>query len=84
MVLLKLDGNSSYSPVVLHDGNNADVTPGQPLIVMGWGKTSSGGSVSEVLMETEVEVVSNGKVSYEVIILSVWFDKLSRDAHLFF
>lgn len=57
-MMLKLNGSSSYTPVTLDDGS-VNLSPGTDLTVMGWGSTSSGGSVSSVLMEVEVDAYSN-------------------------
>ena len=56
-MMLKLSGSSSYTPVTLDDGS-VNLSSGTDLTVMGWGTTSSGGSVSSVLMEVEVDAYS--------------------------
>jgi trypsin len=57
-MMLKLKTKSIHSPVALHSG---PVNAGEDLVVMGWGTTSSGGSVSNVLLQTEVDALSNAE-----------------------
>lgn len=57
-MMVKLKSPSSYDPVVLDDGS-LDLSSGDAVTVMGWGTTSSGGPSSSVLLEVEVDVVSN-------------------------
>jgi trypsin len=56
-MMMRLDGYSSYDPVVLDNGE-INLTAGKDVTVMGWGTTSSGGSASNVLREVEVDVWS--------------------------
>jgi len=59
-MMVKLKENSTHAPVILDDGSN-DLSDGAAVTVIGWGTTSSGGSVSNVLLEVEVDIVSNDK-----------------------
>jgi len=58
-MMLKLNGSSSYAPVALDDGSAINLVSGQDLVVAGWGTTSSGGSVSDLLLQAEVDYVDN-------------------------
>lgn len=53
-LLLELSTNSSYAPVKLDDGS-ITLEDGQDLTTMGWGVTESGGDLSDVLREVEVD-----------------------------
>jgi trypsin len=55
-MMIRLATSSSHPTVALHNGS---VNAGEDLIVMGWGTLSSGGSTSNVLMEVEVDALSN-------------------------
>jgi hypothetical protein len=57
-MMIRLATSSNHPVVSLHSG---PVNSGDDLIVMGWGTTSSGGSVSSVLMEVEVDAKSNAE-----------------------
>lgn len=54
IMLIKLTTPSLYEPVRLDDGSE-NLYNGQTLTVMGWGKTSSFGPVSETLLEVDVD-----------------------------
>jgi len=56
-MMMRLSGSSTYEPVMLDDGS-VDLSAGTDLTVMGWGTTSSGGPVSSVLLEVEVDAWS--------------------------
>uniref|UniRef100_A0A7S2KFC6 Peptidase S1 domain-containing protein n=1 Tax=Leptocylindrus danicus TaxID=163516 RepID=A0A7S2KFC6_9STRA len=59
--MFKLNGNSTYAPVTLDDGN-VTLTNGTDLVMMGWGATSCGGYIwehSEQLIEVEVDYIPN-------------------------
>jgi len=56
-MMMRLDGNSSYQPVELDNGE-ISLTSGKDVTVMGWGATASGGSISSVLLEVEVDIVT--------------------------
>jgi len=58
VMVLTLSSSSSADPVTLDDGST-DLSAGIDVTVMGWGTTSSGGSSSDVLLEVDVDVVSN-------------------------
>ena len=58
VMLMKLAEPSSYTPIVLDDGTQ-DLSAGEDVTVMGWGTTCSGGRRSDVLLEVEIDVVSN-------------------------
>lgn len=60
VMILKLESPSTKQPVA-YDNGNADTSEGDPVTVMGFGTTSSGGSSSDVLLEVEVDIVSNEK-----------------------
>jgi len=61
-MMLKLDGSSSRTPVQLDTGDDTSLLDaGNDVIVMGWGTTSSGGSLSNVLLEVEVDVISQAQ-----------------------
>jgi len=55
-MMIRLQTSSSHPTVSLHNG---PVNTDEDLIVMGWGTTSSGGSLSNKLMEVEVDALSN-------------------------
>jgi trypsin len=55
-MVLKLSGSSSYDPVTLDSGMSLE---GETLRTIGWGTTSSGGASSSVLLEADVDYVSN-------------------------
>ena len=55
-MMIRLDGFSSAHPVELDIDLSLDA--GLDAVVMGWGTTSSGGSTSSVLLEAEVDLVS--------------------------
>ena len=56
-LLLRLYGKSSYTPVVLDNGE-VPLTAGNDVIAIGWGTTSSGGSASDILLEVELDLTS--------------------------
>lgn len=56
MVVL-LDGSSTRTPAVMDEGDD-ELESGRDVITIGWGTTSSGGSVSPKLLEVEVDIVS--------------------------
>lgn len=57
-MMVRLKEPSSYAPVEL----NADLIGGDvELTVMGWGTTSSGGSVSSILLEVDVDSMTNAE-----------------------
>jgi len=58
IMILKLESDSSAQPVE-YDTGSADTSAGEDVTVMGWGTTQSGGSSSDVLLEVEVDIVSN-------------------------
>jgi len=58
--LLKLTRPSAFSPITWDDGSQ-DTSDGAPVTVIGWGTTSSGGPVSDVLLEVEVNIVENSQ-----------------------
>ena len=59
-MLLRLQMPSSQASVVIDDGTyTSALAAGDDLNVMGWGTTSSGGSSTDVLMETGVDFVTN-------------------------
>jgi trypsin len=61
-MMLKLNGSSSRTPVQLDTGDDTSLLDaGNDVIVMGGGTTSSGGSLSNVLLEVEVDVISQAQ-----------------------
>ena len=54
-MMIKISGNSAYSPVELDDGGENLLADGTDLIVVGWGRTSTDGQISNVLLEAEVD-----------------------------
>lgn len=56
-MVMRLDSFSSATPVELDDGG-VSLTPGNDAVVMGWGTTSYEGYVSDVLLEVEVDLIS--------------------------
>ena len=61
-MMLKLNGSSSRTPVQLDTGDDTSLLEaGNDVIVMGWGTTSSGGSSSNVLLEVEIDVISQAQ-----------------------
>lgn len=59
-MLIKLAWPSEYQTINMDDGS-MDLSPGRDVTVMGWGAECEGGDFSEVLLETEVDIVSNGE-----------------------
>merc|ERR1712071_283624 len=59
-MMIKLKQSSKYGTVTLDDGS-ANLEDGADVTVMGWGATSSGGQLSNVLLEAETDIVSNTK-----------------------
>jgi len=59
-MMVKLKQSSTFSPVTLDDGSST-LDDKVDLTVMGWGTTSSGGSISPVLLEAETDFVTNSK-----------------------
>lgn len=60
-MMIRLKGNSTFPPVTLDDGSNVTLAEGDDLTIMGWGTTSSGGSVSNVLLEAQTDYVTNSE-----------------------
>eukprot|EP00594_Rhizosolenia_setigera_P005918 CAMPEP_0178948684 /NCGR_PEP_ID=MMETSP0789-20121207/5615_1 /TAXON_ID=3005 /ORGANISM="Rhizosolenia setigera, Strain CCMP 1694" /LENGTH=170 /DNA_ID=CAMNT_0020629089 /DNA_START=351 /DNA_END=863 /DNA_ORIENTATION=+ len=63
-MVLKLASNSTYSPVKYDDGS-ADTSSGVDVVVMGWGTTTSGGQSSDLLLEVELDAISNAECENE-------------------
>jgi len=59
-MMLRINGKSKYTPVEIDDGSS-DLSVGEDLTVMGWGRTTEGGSVSNVLLEAEVDAISDNQ-----------------------
>jgi len=59
-MLVKLKTPSSYSPVLLFDGS-VTIPDGLDLTVMGWGRTGSYNSPSNILLEVEVDYFPTSK-----------------------
>eukprot|EP00594_Rhizosolenia_setigera_P013861 CAMPEP_0178955374 /NCGR_PEP_ID=MMETSP0789-20121207/9564_1 /TAXON_ID=3005 /ORGANISM="Rhizosolenia setigera, Strain CCMP 1694" /LENGTH=290 /DNA_ID=CAMNT_0020636987 /DNA_START=169 /DNA_END=1041 /DNA_ORIENTATION=+ len=64
VMVLKLASNSTYSPVKYDDGS-ADTSSGVDVVVMGWGTTTSGGQSSDLLLEVELDAISNAECENE-------------------
>lgn len=64
-MILKLTGDSTRAPAVL-DVGDVELSDGKDVIAIGWGTTSSGGSVSPILLEVEVDIwtEANCKTAY--------------------
>lgn len=58
-MMLRLNGSSSRTPVVLDSDLSLD--SGRDVIAMGWGHTSYGGVPSSVLLEVELDLLSNSE-----------------------
>ena len=58
LMIIKLSTASSFSPIKL-DENTETLSAGTDVTVMGWGATASDGPDSSVLLEVEVDIVSN-------------------------
>merc|ERR1712228_516183 len=58
MIKLKTSAPSKYTPIQLDDGST-NLVAGTDLTIMGWGTTSSGGRLSDVLLEAETDYVTN-------------------------
>jgi len=57
--VMKIDGVSKYTPVVIDDGSSA-LAVGDSLITMGWGSDAiDSNNMSDVLLQVEVDYVSN-------------------------
>jgi len=54
IMLVELESPSDYQPIKLDDGSQS-FTDGMDLTVIGWGKTSTWGRESDILLETEVD-----------------------------
>jgi len=57
-MLLKLKTDSQYPPVSVNDGSQT-TDAGTDVTTIGWGRTSSQGAPSDVLLEVEVDIVGN-------------------------
>lgn len=66
VAVLKLSGSSSVSPILLNRDVNWPSTEGEPLRVVGYGATSQGGPVSNVLkkMDTAFYSISTCQANY--------------------
>jgi len=53
--------NYTMQSVVLHDGYNVDIAPGDTMRAMGHGRLYDGGPLSNELRAVDVEIVSNGQ-----------------------
>eukprot|EP00594_Rhizosolenia_setigera_P007730 CAMPEP_0178965638 /NCGR_PEP_ID=MMETSP0789-20121207/16429_1 /TAXON_ID=3005 /ORGANISM="Rhizosolenia setigera, Strain CCMP 1694" /LENGTH=296 /DNA_ID=CAMNT_0020650717 /DNA_START=50 /DNA_END=940 /DNA_ORIENTATION=+ len=59
VMILKLESDST-AQVVAYDTGDADTSEGNPVTVMGWGSTTEpDGETSDVLLEVELDIVSN-------------------------
>ncbi|TMW64505.1 hypothetical protein Poli38472_011385 [Pythium oligandrum] len=58
-LLLELESEVSYPPVKLAKADGTDEPVGTVSTTLGWGTTSSGGSQSNVLLQVDVNIVSN-------------------------
>lgn len=59
--LLFLSSSSNTDTVRLASNNQGDESVGRTATVTGWGSTSEGGSTSDVLLEVDVDIVSNSQ-----------------------
>lgn len=57
-MIVKLASDSS-AQVVTYDTGSSDTSEGIDVTVIGWGTTSSGGADTDVLLEVELDIVSN-------------------------
>lgn len=57
-MMVKLKNASKYSLVSLDDGY-VELDDGDNVTVMGWGTTTEGGELSDILLEVEVDIVDN-------------------------
>jgi len=57
-MLVRLKTDSQYPPASIDDGSES-LSSGTDVTVMGWGTTSSNGPSSDILLEVEVDVVTN-------------------------
>jgi Trypsin/PASTA domain/PKD domain len=58
--MLKLDRPAPYQPLrVIGTDEGAKWTPGTPARIIGWGTTSEGGSVSNLLLEADVPLITD-------------------------
>ena len=68
LMLLQLNTTAPselFQPVPMMQSSDSDIlVPGQTLTVMGWGRTTENGPVSEQLLQADVNVVSN-QVCYQ-------------------
>lgn len=86
-VMLRINGNSKYAPVELDDGSS-DTSMGSDLIVIGWGWVSIVGPRSNVLLEAEVDSVTNiqcnenygGKITDRMLCATRSIDGTTYDA----
>merc|ERR1712226_44311 len=61
-MMLKLSGNSQYTPIALDDGTlSPSFTGGEDLQLIGWGRTSGGGPISTILQEVELDYLTNAQ-----------------------
>jgi len=83
IMLVKLASSSTYSTVKLDNGSQT-LTEGTDVTVMGWGNTEERGFDSDVLLEVEVDIVSNADCleSYTVDIFdsSLCAARLGKDS----
>jgi trypsin len=61
LVLIKLESKTQRKNNILKIQTQDDITDGEPVQVMGWGKTRSGGRMSTLLRHVSVNVMSNEK-----------------------
>lgn len=58
-LLLELESEVPYTPVTLAKADGSDEPVGATATTLGWGTTSSGGTQSNVLLQVDVDLVSN-------------------------
>lgn len=61
-MMIKLKKSSIYTPVALDDGSS-NLAAGDDLVIMGWGTTSSGGVLSDELLEATTDYMTNAECS---------------------
>ncbi len=59
IALLKLSSTSQQTPIILDNASNSLVNVGTLARVRGWGLTSDGGNSSNILLQTDVPLISN-------------------------
>lgn len=80
VMLVRLMHASNHSTITLDDGTN-DLSTGVDVTTLGWGTTDDSGSLSDVLMEVEVDVINRPACNsmYEKYTIGIIFPTVYMD-----